>query len=348
MRDWVLERANLPRFLDYLSRKWTVWAPQSRDELFEFRELADPSDLRLDYPTTMIPPSRVFLPDDEVLYRFRPGIPGSAETDAPERPIVLFGVHPCDLEGLDVLDEIYLSAPIDRAYANRRTGVFIVGLECTGPCLDESLCADKETWLTDRHFDLLLIPIDEDRFIVRGRTDAGKDLADEIDLFRPATHDDQIALDEFRALQARNFRPRVGLSPEKLTERVRGSWDDLIWAAQSRLCLSCGACNTVCPTCHCFTTVDELPVREDGYGTRRRHATSCQLEAFAAVAGGENFRSEKAARLRHRVFKKESYLMERLGRSGCVGCGRCGHFCPAGIRLVEIFSQLSGKETAYA
>lgn len=348
MRDWVLERASIPSLLEILSKRWTVYAPQARQELFEFRTLADPADLRLDYPTTMIPPSRVFFPDGDVIYRFRPADPSSADVPPPAPPIALFGVHPCDLEGISVIDEIYLSAPIDRPFANRRYQAFIVGLECGRPCVDESLCADKGTHHTERAYDLLLIPMTEESFLVRGRTAEGNDLAEESGLFRPANHDDQMKLDEYRASQAREFRPKFGLTPGTLSSRVRGSWDDLLWVAQSRLCLSCGACNTVCPTCHCFTVKDRLPLREDDTGERRRYWTGCQLENFAVVAGGENFRGRKPYRLRHRVFKKEVYGMDRFGRSGCVGCGRCGHFCPAGIRLVEIFGQLSGREASYA
>ncbi|MBM3319166.1 MAG: 4Fe-4S dicluster domain-containing protein [Candidatus Eisenbacteria bacterium] len=348
MRDWVLERASLPSFIDFLSKRWKVVAPQRRNEIHEFRELEDPADLCLDYPTTMLPPSRVFLPDGEVLYRFQPNSPGSAAAAAEERPIALFGVHTCDLEGISVMDEIYLAAPIDRAYARRREGAFIVGIECAGPCVEENLCADKGTNHTERVYDLLLHPVDEKRFVVWGRTNRGNDVAEESGLFRPATHQDHAALDDFRAAQARMFRPKFGLRPDELSARVRASWDDLLWVAQSRLCISCGACNVVCPTCHCFTTRDHLPIREDGLGERCRYWTGCQLESFAKVASGENFREKKSQRLRHRIFKKEVYGMDRFGRSGCVGCGRCGHFCPADIRLVEIFGQLSGKEVTYA
>lgn len=348
MRDWVLDRASVPSFLELLSRKWRVIAPQRRSEIYEFRELEDAADLCLDYPTTMLPPSRHFLPDGEVLYRFRPGDPGSASAPEPERPIALFGVHTCDLEGISVMDEIFLAAPIDRAYARRREGAFVVGLECSAPCMDESLCVDKGTNRTDRVYDLLLLPLDEKRFLARSRTERGEEIAAESGLFRQATHEDHGALDDFRAAQTRAMRPRFGLAPEELTARVRASWDDLLWTAQSRLCISCGACNIVCPTCHCFTTKDRVPIAPEACGERCRQWTGCQLENFAVVASGENFREKKSQRLRHRVFKKEVYGMERFGRSGCVGCGRCGHFCPAGIRLVEIFGQLSGREVSYA
>jgi ferredoxin len=347
MGEWVLERRDLGELIGAISGTWRVFAPQRREELFEFRPLENLEDLCLDYPTTMIPPSRLFIPDGEVLYRFDPNDPGRVEAVDPGRPMALIGVHPCDLEGISVLDELYLAPPADRNYANRRRGSLLVVVECAGPCMDEALCADKGTFLPKRACDLQLIPVSADRFLVRSRTKAGTSLCEGRPFLRSVTYEDARALDDFRAVQAARFRSRFGMDGGELSRNVRGSWDDLLWVAQSRLCLNCGACNTVCPTCHCFTTRDTLPLAEDGMGERRRHWSGCQLEEFAAVAGGENFRDRRAYRLRHRVFKKEVYLMDRLDRSGCVGCGRCGHFCPAGIKLVEIFGQLAGEEAKH-
>jgi ferredoxin len=197
-------------------------------------------------------------------------------------------------------------------------------------------------------FDLLLLPVDENRYVVRARTTRGNEVAGRSGYFRAATHADLAALEELRARQAKEKRPRFGMSPDELTARVRGSWDDLLWTAQARLCLSCGACTVVCPTCHCFTVRDHVSIAPEECGERCRQWAGCQLENFSVVASGENFREKKSQRLRHRIFKKEVYGVERFGRSGCVGCGRCGHFCPAGIRLVDIFGQLSGREVTYA
>lgn len=348
MREWVVARRDLENLVDEIARGRQLFAPQRRGELFEFRPLLDFEDLCIDYPTTMIPPSRLFAPDGEVLYRFDPTDPGRVESVDRDLPIALFGVHPCDLEAISVLDELYLTPPVDRNYGNARNGAFIVCLECAAPCVEEALCSDKETFLPKRACDLQLVPLSGDEYLVRSRTKAGKSLCESSDFCRSAAYEDRRRLDEFRADQARSFRPVFGMGAEELSHNVRGSWDDLLWVAQSRLCLNCGACNTVCPTCHCFTTRDTLPLSADGMGERCRHWTGCQLEEFAAVAGGENFRDHRAFRLRHRVYKKEVYLVDRFGRSGCVGCGRCGHFCPSGIKLVEIFGQISGKERARA
>ena len=72
------------------------------------------------------------------------------------------------------------------------------------------------------------------------------------------------------------------------------------------------------------------------------------LKSFAEVAGGENFREHRSARLRHRVFRKGKYMLEMFGKLGCVGCGRCDRHCPAKISILQIYQQLAATPTAAA
>ena len=51
------------------------------------------------------------------------------------------------------------------------------------------------------------------------------------------------------------------------------------------------------------------------------------FQDFAKVATGENFRSSKSARYRHRFLRKGLYNYERYGFIACVGCGRCVSQC---------------------
>jgi formate hydrogenlyase subunit 6/NADH:ubiquinone oxidoreductase subunit I len=115
-----------------------------------------------------------------------------------------------------------------------------------------------------------------------------------------------------------------------------------MWDAVGRKCFSCGSCNLVCPTCYCFNVKDEVAPDLAG-GERKRTWDSCQLAEFATVAGGENFRKDRSARLRHRFFRKGKWIMERYGRLGCVGCGRCDRNCLVKINSVDIYTQLAGE-----
>jgi formate hydrogenlyase subunit 6/NADH:ubiquinone oxidoreductase subunit I len=75
-------------------------------------------------------------------------------------------------------------------------------------------------------------------------------------------------------------------------------------------------------------------------GVRTRVWDSCQLASFAVVAGGHNFRKQRAARVRHRFLRKGKYQLEAFGLIGCVGCGRCAQACIARITPVDTYNGL--------
>jgi len=76
-------------------------------------------------------------------------------------------------------------------------------------------------------------------------------------------------------------------------------------------------------------------------GERKRVWDSCQLEEFAEVAGGENFREERSSRQRHRYYRKFSYSVKKYKKIFCTGCGRCTRTCMAGISLVDTINVLA-------
>ena len=113
----------------------------------------------------------------------------------------------------------------------------------------------------------------------------------------------------------------------------------------SKKCLSCGSCNLVCPTCYCFDVTDRLQLNLKD-GKRFRRWDSCQLDSFAAVATGENFRTERKNRLKHRLNRKCLYETSDYGKPSCVGCGRCARACVAGIDIKEAINILAERHRA--
>ena len=119
-----------------------------------------------------------------------------------------------------------------------------------------------------------------------------------------------------------------------------------VWEKQSEKCYSCGTCNLVCPTCYCFDVLDEMGLSLTE-GDRVREWDGCMLEEFAEVAGDENFREDRSQRLRHRMYRKYSYLFTRYDVPFCCGCGRCARQCLVDIDPVGVINELieaHGKE----
>ena len=71
---------------------------------------------------------------------------------------------------------------------------------------------------------------------------------------------------------------------------------------------------------------------------------SCNVIDFAEVAGGHNFRPERATRLKYRYYHKHRGFVEAYEESLCVGCGRCGEACLAGITVPEVIASVRGEE----
>jgi len=113
------------------------------------------------------------------------------------------------------------------------------------------------------------------------------------------------------------------------------------WKDVTSTCVECGACNLVCPTCHCFLLYDE----KDRQGAKRFKAwDACLYSTFASVAGGHNPRKHLYERMRNRFDKKFNFFPEVMSYFACTGCGRCIEGCPGDIDIREVLKGLvTGK-----
>jgi formate hydrogenlyase subunit 6/NADH:ubiquinone oxidoreductase subunit I len=112
------------------------------------------------------------------------------------------------------------------------------------------------------------------------------------------------------------------------------------WHALGPSCLACTGCTNVCPTCSCFTVVDEHAGQG---GVRRRVWDSCLLEGFQREASGHSPAPHAGDRVRRFwTHKLEQRFAAACGRLGCVGCGRCDVTCPGAIGALGVMARLGG------
>ncbi len=329
----VIPKDEIPDLVRGLATEYEVVGPVSKDERFVYAPIEDPVDLRLDWDTTLLPPKRYFLPERETLLRF-----STADNETTAEPIdapprVLFGLHPCDVNALLLMDNVFLGDDPDPYYEARRKNTLIVGVSCmpTETCFCDAWGTDE----THRGFDIFLSDIG-DAYYASILSVKGADVVDRFVGGREITEQDTEAFQKRTADFKAAFTNEIDTS--QLPVLLDAKYDSEIWQGFGDLCLSCGACSMVCPTCYCFDVHDELDADQNS-GVRVRTWDSCQFKDFASVATG-NFRETRAARVRYRYYHKQWGYLARYEHVLCVGCGRCGRACKAGINPPRVIRAL--------
>ncbi len=345
MLPQVLPKDNFKDFVARLMGKHRVVAPVAKGPDFAFEEIDDDADIarvRMDYDITILPPKKYLLPVYEKLLEFGGPDPGSARAALDAQPTVILGVHPYDLHGIATIDAALTMVPQDANYIARRQAARIIGLNIQQYANEHQFMADMGTVEPPGGVAEMMLTDIGDRYFVEVNTPVGEEMLTDCPYCRPAGPEDHQTRQECDAKKARNFPKRLPYRARYLPELLDASYDSLLWDAVARRCFSCGTCTNVCPTCYCFDVLDKLNI-DAASGIRQRTWDSCQLEVFAEVAGGENFREQRSSRLRHRMFRKGKYINQRTGKLGCVGCGRCSKHCVAKISILEAFQQIAGE-----
>lgn len=336
----IMDKSRLPDLVAGLSKDYEVIGPVAKDDRFVFAKIDTPDDLRLDYDTTLLPPKKLFFPPEEQLMRFRVADNEVVDDEVFVSPRVVFGLHPCDINGLLLMDNVFLRDHEDPYYKARRESTLIFGISCTPS--DTCFC---NAWNTDEvhwGYDVFLTDLG-DRYFVSVQSVKGAELLDRHVESRDVTEEDtadfQRATRQFKAAFSEE------LDTTQLPLLLDAKFNAPIWDELGERCLSCGACSMVCPTCYCFDVVDRL-APDQKTGTRIRRWDSCQFSEFAAVAHGQNFRESRASRVKYRYYHKQWGYLSKFERVLCVGCGRCQRACLAGISPREVVKALESGGVA--
>lgn len=340
----IIDKGEVAKFVSSLQKEFQVQGPVARENKFVFARIDDPALLRLDYNTTILPPRKAFAPQTETLFKFERDGGFKAEAVFDAQPRVLFGVHTCDLHGMKLLDGAFGKNQRDEHYFKRRDNTLIVSLECMTPCDEHSFCKSMGTLTASDGYDLHLTDLG-DAYSIDVQTAAGEQLLAKHAHAHPASREEIGRLNHALSEKWPRFTYKLEFDANELPSLMATSYKSKLWEELGNRCLACGQCTVVCPTCYCFNVVDDVSL--DGkQGRRTRIWDSCQLDEFARVGTGENFRKTRAQRQRHRFFRKGKYLPDTYGELGCVGCGRCARACLVNITPVDVFNTLYKAKAA--
>lgn len=333
----ILKKNDLNQFVDSLLEDYRVGGPVAKNGGYAFEALEEAADMRLEYPTTILPPKKFLLPVRETLFEFHDARSGVVKEPEPAIPTVIFGMHTCDVHAVQLLDQVFSSGYADGKYIKQRRQTLIVSLECLSPCDEHSFCKSMGTLTADEGYDLHLVDLGDD-YAVDVKTDGGRELIERAKV-APATEADIQRLNAVLSEKWPRFPYRLDFDISDLPSLLNISMKSPLWEELGERCLACAACTNVCPTCFCFDVHDEIDLNLTS-GRRVRSWDSCQLDEFATVAGGHNFRKSQALRQRHRFMRKGRYILEAHKFLGCVGCGRCARACLVNITPVNVFNEL--------
>ncbi len=276
----------------------------------------------------------IFFPQSESLYQVRRQ-DGKLEIQGEalrEKPFVVFGIRGCDVKGMEVLDKVFLSDPVDGYYAARRQMGTIVSLACGRPetsCFCKVFgvdCAepagDVVTWLVG------------DTLYWESKTQKGNALTQSLSGLLEEAEDAAVAEEKVKIRTIVERLPYSNLSLEKWGAAAADkNFDSPLWEQLYSPCLACGTCTFVCPTCQCYDIKDYTT----SAGVQRyRCWDSCMYSDFTMMAHGNN-RTSQMQRFRQRFMHKLAYFpANNNGMFSCVGCGRCVDKCPSHLNIVKV------------
>ena len=307
--------------------------------LFDY--ITDVRKIEQKYTPTVLSPKKFFFPQEEVILEYTFDGKVNAKTN-PEK-IVLFGIRPCDISGMKILDEAFSESHGDPNYLSKRENSIIIGIDCKALCDEDAFCFRVNSQNPDSGFDIMLHDVGND-YSMTIVTERGKDFAEN---YFDSRLLDYAALAKFTIEKNEAFAKAGGPweDLDNLPEIFEENTNHKIWETEAERCLSCGSCIMVCPTCYCFDVIDELALSMK-VGDRLRRWDACMLRSFAEVSGGENFREEVTNRVKHRINRKFNFLMKKHNQAVCVGCGRCVRACLADISPVTIVEELTKTSRA--
>jgi len=294
------------------------------------------------------PTKHVFFPQSENLYTVKreEGKLKVDHEDLKDQDFVLFGAKACDLNGMKVLDEVFLSDPVDSYYEARRKHGTIVVMACNEP-EETCFCTAFDIDPAEPGGDVTIWKTESGGYFWKPLTDKGEALTKVVEAVLKKADADAEKQVEAQQQQIRDIMAKLpyanlsleGWTPEALDEK----FDSELWEELHQACLACGVCTYTCPTCQCYDIKDYNTGSE---ALRFRCWDSCMYSDFTMMAHGNN-RTTQMQRFRQRFMHKLVYFpANHGGKYSCVGCGRCVAKCPSSLNIVKViqaFKQQGGK-----
>ena len=334
--------SKLNELFNLIKEKYPLYLPVERAGEVNFNRYEDGDKVRLDKLKTVKSPKDLFFPQTEDMMKFKTEGKNIEIIDIRDEkePFVLFGVKACDFKAFEVLDNVFLSDPVDTFYKARREAGIIITLACSKPessCFCKVFNLDASNPMGDA-----TAFMDEEFLYLRANTKKGEELLALVGGLTTSSNESEV--DKIKE-DIKNIIEKLPYSnldisvfkPENLNEL----FENPVWEELSEACLGCGTCTFVCPTCQCFDIRD---FKTNNGVVRFRCWDSCMYSDFTQMAA-ENSRTTQMQRYRQRFMHKLCYYPSQYGGTySCVGCGRCVNKCPQNLNIIKVIKKIGGNK----
>ncbi|MFA5020580.1 MAG: 4Fe-4S dicluster domain-containing protein [Patescibacteria group bacterium] len=316
----------LNRFAAALMKDCFAYAPVRRDGRLLVREAKDPKEIDWSGEIPDNSWKEILMPHRERLFDLDRGKISAVKGVQPLAACL--GMNILDLKALALYDEVFSN---DVYYQNRRKNLIIVGFSSDWPNDYKRFKVFSHNFeLSILHhvpFDIFIAGLKGGRLKFYSGSEKGRRLLE------------RYGLNDFDHIEFNGAAAESGSDKRliNLADKVENSSTNSLWDVLNDICLACGKCTIVCPTCFCFNFADRL----DAADTRRdRVQGNCFYNDFSKVAGGHKELATVRAKIYFWYVHKFVRIPKEYGLPGCVSCGRCVKACLVGIDIFKNIAKL--------
>lgn len=317
-----------------LKKEYKIYAPKrfkkqgrySDTDIIKYDEVSTVEEIEFK-EKSHYPVKEVITPITQTLYYFTED--EFRESSIGHNKKILIFARPCDINAQRRQDMIYLRNGNfeDTFYKRIRERVKFICIECVDG-FDTCFCVSLNSNKTDDYS--LAVRFNESSLLF--------DVKDkEFSKFFNDKTEEEFELKFIEENEAKVTIPEINDKEILIKLKNHPMWDEY-----NKRCLGCGSCTIACSTCSCYTTRDIVYDSLGKIGERRRVQASCHIDGFDEMAGGHNFRTTKADKMRYKVLHKiHDYKAQFGDEHMCVGCGRCTDRCPEHISITATINKVN-------
>ena len=331
-----MTKQTLQKFINWLKGKdYSIIGPVETDKQILIKQILKPQELDLSGRLPLHSFKKYFIPPLDILFqyknkRFRPDLAAKKQ--------VLIGMSIFDLKAILLYNHVFEKDPY---YQARLRNNLIIGQTKMPPSYIRTFRLWKEEYEED-----VLEHLQFDIFLGKQKKKTKKT---EFRIFTGSQKGQRIlnkfGYKNYEHIQFAGPIKEEGIDSQiiEVKNRMEKYANPKLWKELGEICLECGKCSIICPTCFCFNMGDR-PNLENKKGARVRCWTTCFYDEFSEIAGGHKFLATTAERIYNWYWHKFVRILDEYSFPGCVGCGRCSMVCPAGIDICKVLSAIKGRK----